>query len=183
MFVSSRGIKEHLVYSPAMHWQGGEMHSDVFLWDILYRVSLLNLWSFALFWQRNISLFSALCYVMLLAEELFRYWLHSSLRPDVCFCSLHVYVKYWRSFPSWCDSSTTCIWILAYLLYYVLFRSVIVLFWTQRVNKYIINDDIHSHGGGGGWGIFDPLLILCVVRVAHWQRNDQSIIVMVGLSE
>ncbi len=114
----------------------------------VYRVSLLNLWSFELFWQRNISLFSALCYVML-AEELFRYWLHSSLRPDVCFCSLHVYVKYWRSFPSWCDSSTTCIWILAYLLYYVLFRSVIVLFRTQRVNKYIINDDIHSHGGVG----------------------------------
>ncbi len=136
----------------------------------LYRVSLLNLWSFELFWQRNISLFSALCYVIL-AEELFRYWLHSSLRPDVCFCSLHVYVKYWRSFPSWCDSSTTCIWILAYLLYYVLFRSVIVLFWTQRVNKYIINDDIHSHGGGVG----DNLIPCWFCALYVWLTDKEMI--------
>lgn len=78
-----------------------------------------------------VSAYSQLCYVML-AEEQHRYWLHSSLQPDECFCSLHAYdmlsTVYHFPIIIWHQSRNTS---FAYpLLYYVLFWSIIVLFWV-----------------------------------------------------
>lgn len=113
------------------------MPSDSFLCD---SVPLLSLWSFELFWQCSISLFSALSYVML-AEKQHRYWLHSSLLLDECFRSLHAYdmlsTVYHFPLVIWHQSRNTSFAYL--LLYYVLFWSVIVLFWVIFALKEWIN--------------------------------------------